>query len=79
MPERDPGTEALHDAIAAHFPGIREAADGAVLVGWVVVAEWMDTGGRRWLADTRPPTTSRWAAHGMLLDTLTTHARQQPC
>lgn len=38
----------LHEAIGS-TNGEEDEVQGAVLVGWVVVAEWMDEDGRFWL------------------------------
>jgi hypothetical protein len=36
-----------------------------VLTGWVLVAEWMDHQGERWLSKGHAASTPAWAAKGM--------------
>lgn len=62
----DPGLDAarLHDAVQAAAPAL--GGGRCVLTGWVLVAEWMDERGKRWLSQTRAPGTTPWGAGGML-------------
>lgn len=60
----DPGDEhrdAVHEAIQRHAPMGREA----LLTGWVLVAEWVDHDGDRWITRAHAASTSDWAAKGM--------------
>lgn len=66
----DPELDALHDAIAANASPVMEASGGAILTGWVVLAEWMDKDGERYLSSCRAESTSPWAARGMMHDML---------
>jgi len=59
----DTAREAIHDAIQQHARIARE--EGAILTGWVVVAEWMDPAGERWLSKAHAASTTSWAAKGM--------------
>lgn len=62
MPDQsDPVRDAIHDAIQEHMPMGREA----VLTGWVIVAEWMDHDGERWLTKGSAAATTGWAGNGM--------------
>jgi len=57
----DPPRDAIHEALQEHMPMGREA----VLTGWVIVAEWMDHEGDRWLSQGRAASTPGWTAKGM--------------
>jgi hypothetical protein len=59
--DSDPAREAIHEAIQAHAPSGRKA----ILTGWVMVAEWMDPEGDRWLSRAHAASTTSWAANGM--------------
>lgn len=62
MPDlSDPSRDAIHEAIQGHMPMGKEA----VLTGWVIVAEWMDHEGERWLSKGRAASTPAWTANGM--------------
>ena len=65
-PERD----ALHDAIQANARHVQDVSGGAILTSWVVIAEWMDNDGERYLSHCRAPSTTSWTAHGMMHDVL---------
>lgn len=70
--ESPPWREPLHEAIAAVL-GEHAPATGAVLTGWVVVAETVDPDGRRWLHRMDgPDTITVWAREGMLHNALNT-------
>lgn len=43
---------------------------GAMLVGWVVVAEWMTPDGERWLTKFNARDTTRWQVQGYMHNTL---------
>jgi hypothetical protein len=59
--DNDPARDAIHDAIQEHAP----IGSEAVLTGWVLVAEWMDHDGERWLSKAHAASTPAWAANGM--------------
>ncbi|MGI8333459.1 hypothetical protein ACRYCC_26200 [Actinomadura scrupuli] len=57
----------IADALAAEPP---EDAPGAMLNGWIVIAEWVDAEGHFWqtqLADAQSPS---WRSKGLLFDAL---------
>lgn len=64
----DPKRDALHDAIQQH--GRYDETDGAMLTGWVMVAEWMDQSGERWLSKGHAAHTAHWSAKGMMHEAL---------
>lgn len=68
--ESDPERDAIHEAIQANQGHVKDASGGAILTGWVVVAEWMDKDGDRWLSKCRAATTTAWTADGMMHDGL---------
>lgn len=57
----DPARDALHNAIQEHAP----IGSEALLTGWVLVAEWVDHDGERWITKAHAASTSAWAAKGM--------------
>lgn len=61
MDAGDAKRDAIHEAIQ------RNAAlsDEAILTGWVLVAEWMDHTGERWLSKAHSASTTSWSAGGM--------------
>lgn len=59
---------ALEKVLAEHSPDFDERA--AVLTGYVVVTEWSDEKGERWLAATETPGMPTWQARGMLHERL---------
>jgi hypothetical protein len=59
--DSDPARDAIHEALQQHMP----MGGKAVLTGWVVVAEWMDEHGERWISKGHAPATTGWAAKGM--------------
>ena len=73
-PDRRHARQQLHDAIQGTTGGSSQLED-TVLVGWVLVAEWMDGDGERWLSnlsgcnggESSPPS---WQAQGYLHNTL---------
>jgi hypothetical protein len=66
--ESDPEREAIHEAIQVNAGHVQDASGGAILTGWVVLAEWMDKDGDRYLSHCRAPSTSAWTARGMAHD-----------
>jgi hypothetical protein len=71
--ESDPKRDRVHEAIQA----VRSVEDG-LLTGWVVVAEWMDESGERWLSKTHATGTASWAAKGMMHEALFGDWPEQP-
>lgn len=66
MDASDPARDAIHDAIQEHAP----RGQDAVLTGWVMVAEWIDHQGERWLTKGHSQSTANWAASGMYHEAL---------
>jgi hypothetical protein len=62
----DPKRDAIYEVIAKNGTSL----PGAVLTGWVVVAEWMDVDGEQWLSTARCASTTNWAGNGMLHEVL---------
>lgn len=58
----DPQRDNIHNAIQANGQLERPA----VLTGWVIVAEWMDDEGERWLSRAYSASLPSWTADGML-------------
>ena len=58
----------LHDGIteilSSHKPEMGD--EDSVLTGYVLVSEWMDAAGDRWLASTETPTMTGWTRDGIL-------------
>jgi hypothetical protein len=61
--DSDDGRGAIHEAIQANARLGRD--DGAILTGWVLVAEWLTPDGDRWLSRGWAEGTTNWAAKGM--------------
>ncbi len=59
-------------AIQADGPGLGDRE--SILTSWVVVAEWMDDKGQRWLSknngDAAGETMTKWAVNGFLHEAL---------
>lgn len=66
----DPDTEYLQNVLAKVPPVGAPWREGAVLTGWVVITEWMDTDGEKWLSFNRAEATAPWAAKGMCWEAL---------
>ena len=60
MADPDP-RDAIHEAIQKHAP----RGQDAILTGWVLVAEWIDHEGERWLSKAHAASTANWTARGM--------------
>lgn len=43
---------------------------GAMLTGWVVISEWMDASGQRWLSKGHAASKAPWEANGMMHEAL---------
>lgn len=62
----DARRDALHDFMQAQGP---EHINGAaVLTGWVVVQEWMDDTGGKWLTKAHAASLATWSAKGFHLE-----------
>lgn len=68
MDSSDPARDAIHEVIQKH--AAMSTQDGAVLTGWVLVAEWMTPDGDRWLSKAHAAGTTAWAARGMMHDAI---------
>jgi hypothetical protein len=62
--------QATEDALRAHAPEDR------ILVGWVVVCDWADGDGDRWLEVAHSEGMPTWQRDGMLYQTM--HDNQWP-
>lgn len=59
----DPRRDAIHELLQQQGPaGVEKQA---VLVGWAIVCDWMDTEGSRWLSKAHSATIPSWSADGM--------------
>lgn len=71
MPDdSDARRDALHDFFQQQGPpppddGGESVAREAVLTGWVVLLEWMDPEGERWLSRGWAASKAKWEAAGM--------------
>ena len=61
MDASDPARDAIHEAIQQNAT----LAEEAILTGWVLVAEWVDHSGQRWLSKAHAASTTDWTARGM--------------
>ncbi len=68
MDDSDPRRDALHDFLQQQGPV--DIDRPAILTGWVVVAEWMDDGGKRWLSRGWSSSKAKWDADGMMHEAL---------
>jgi len=60
----DPKRDAIHAALQEN--GTVSTDDrAAILVNWVVVTEWMDENGGRWLAKCHSASMPHWHAQGL--------------
>lgn len=55
--------EAIRDILNNDRPNA--AREGSLVVGWVVVADWVDPDGQRWLSYTKSEGVTEWQAKGM--------------
>lgn len=64
MPDNsDPRRDQIHALLQEMGPdGIDKAS---VLVGWAVVADWMDEDGERWVSRCHSASLPRWLANGL--------------
>jgi hypothetical protein len=58
--------ERIHAAISEWPPNDRPG----VLVGWIVISEWMDADGSRWLGRLASEDSTRWQRKGYLHEAL---------
>lgn len=64
MPDRsDPKRDAIHDKLVELGPAFK--ADAAILVGWVIVTDWMDGDDNRWLSKAHSSNLPRWVSDGL--------------
>lgn len=61
--ESDPRRDAIHERIQELGPP--DIDKSAVLVGWVMVCDWMDEDGERWLSKGHSSSIPTWTAEGM--------------
>lgn len=59
----DERRDALHEFLQGQGP--KDVEKQAVLVGWVVVSDWMDEDGDRWLSKAHSASIPEWAAAGL--------------
>lgn len=64
----DPRRDAIHQFLNDQGPADMER--NAVLVGWVIVCDWMDDEGERWLSKAHSSSITTWGASGMHHDAL---------
>lgn len=60
----------LHEAIQASAHENDDEITGALLTGWVVVAEFTDTDGLRWLSKITSEGSTTWQTQGFLHNAL---------
>jgi hypothetical protein len=60
--ESDPYRDKLHTALQDIGPSDRP---GALLTGWALVTQWVDTDGETYLARVHSETIPTWTANGM--------------
>lgn len=63
MDSSDPRRDALHAFLQEQGPADMEKQ--AVLVGWVIVLDWMDEDGDRWLSKAHAASLPTWVAGGL--------------
>lgn len=63
----DPRRDALEQFLQSQGPPTDDGTiqPGALLTGWAVVVEWMDTDGDKALTRAHSAAAPRWAANGM--------------
>jgi hypothetical protein len=62
--DSDPQRDAIHERLQETGPIGLDEGKAAVLTGWVVVAEWMDEDGGKWLAKCHSASLTTWTAAG---------------
>jgi len=63
MDNSDPRRDTIHQTIQDLGPA--DIDKQAVLVGWVIVCDWMDEDGERWLSKAHSASIPGWTAEGM--------------
>lgn len=66
--DSDPRRDALTDFLQDQGPPDFDRP--AVLTGWVIVADWMDDEGERWLTRGYSSSLAKWHAFGLLHEAL---------
>jgi hypothetical protein len=61
--DSDPRRDAIHEKLQELGPHQLEKA--AVLTGFVLVCEWMDEDGERWLSKCHSSSLTNWTASGL--------------
>lgn len=61
--ESDPERDSIHEILQAVGP-VGAPDKAVVLTGWVVVAEWMDEAGDKWLSKCHSASLTNWTANG---------------
>lgn len=67
--------ERIHAALQECRPEVEDGLgpdDGSLVVGWVVVSEWMATDGQRWLTKLTHENCTTWQQQGYLHNALNT-------
>lgn len=72
MDESDPRRNDLHTFLQNQGPTMPDA-EGALLTGWTIILEWVDTNSEHWLSRAWAPTTTPWTAKGMWHEALHGH------
>lgn len=73
MPDEiDESRDRLHLAVQNESEWLSER-DGSLLVGWILVSEWMDSDGDRWLSEAADEHSTMWNRMGYLTASLETH------
>lgn len=62
MDNSDERRDAIHAALQEIGP--TDLSSGAVLTGWVLVTEWMDPDGERWISKGHSASLAAWSADG---------------
>lgn len=71
--ESDQRRDAIHEFLQSHGvanPDAGGVEGAAVLTGWVVVTEWMDETGEKWLSRGWSSSKAKWEALGMVHEVL---------
>lgn len=63
MDESDERRDTLHNFLQEQGPANLDKP--AVLVGWAIVADWMDESGERWVTKAHSASIPVWSANGL--------------
>lgn len=63
MDMSDARRDAIHEFLQEAGPP-EESIPGALLTGWTIVTEWMDTKGNKWLTKGHSASLTNWNADG---------------